>query len=245
MKINMDKDQLIEAGVIILNKIKEARCSQSPIIYFRYGGINILYDEWYKEIDLWISENEIPRSKSYILAIYDSELVNCPFNEGVGFWEDPSVKEKIDEYLENCQKVVSEKIEKISIFGEENKKQKTSRQIVSKLPLRIGDGEDIYISGKADPVLKKAGNKAYWFIRGCIEKCNDDQTVDTESLYQFLQKHNEYLQERYKVPSGLQKDKQWKLVSNTFHNTKRSYLKGLGKYLIKKKIKNLQWVVNK
>lgn len=85
-------------------------------------------------------------------------------------------------------------------------------------------------------------NRAYYFIRGCIEKVNEDLTVDVVSLYNYLKENNSNYQKRYQITNEDDKD-QWGLIRKTFNNMREKSFKNVEKYIClnKKTKQSLYW----
>ena len=115
----------------------------------------------------------------------------------------------------------------------------------AKLPMEIRSDSHIYLKGKSKPILENTTNKAYIFMRGAIELCNEDGTVDTRPLFNYLFENNKLYQLRHRIKPFKDVDEQWKVINDTYHNTKRDYIKDLKNYLIKlqKSQQKLKWKI--
>jgi len=98
----------------------------------------------------------------------------------------------------------------------------------TKLPFEIKNN-NIYIKGEPNPLIEMGPNRAYYFIRGCMEKCNDNLVVSVESLFNYLRDYNDEYQSRHKINP---KSDKWQTVRKTYNNIKADYVKNLKTYLI-------------
>jgi hypothetical protein len=96
-----------------------------------------------------------------------------------------------------------------------------NERISSKLPIEMRSDENIYIKGAANPLIKKAANKAYFLMVGCIQNSNDrgnSMDVLIEDLFEFLKRKTEL---RFRLPNCGNKNQKYQYMRTTFNNIKR------------------------
>jgi len=127
-------------------------------------------------------------------------------------------------YYEVVLPVNFENLYKKRLEDTDNSHFQTIQKTIDQLPLVMGKDEAIFIRGKNAPTINKGATQYYYFLRGALEKVNDDGTIDRDVLYS-------YLLENGVVEKETDKMKRWEKLRKIHDNLRRDKFGEIKKYL--------------
>lgn len=177
----------------------------------------------------------------------EQEYLRKCFQAMVVTKDNKTKQQKLREYyLDNVRSLTDFIISKLYLLLDENNDSEivSHRAVYDKLPLFVGENKHIYIRGKVDPVCRKAHNRRYHFLKGSIEKCNDDCTVEVKAIYSYLVNLNGLWRKDRRLGDSASDEEQLRVLKGICAEIKREEIRNLEDFIMtNRRSEKFEWVV--